>query len=284
MAKKKVEQRELSEEERRQEAWKQHAARGREERNVPLPTESRRLSPGDELELGNLEDVVVLETSEDGRFALLSYTRTDNNYGKPIVTKNNYGVWAWIECFKKSETVDTEFRRKKSLAPAFMNSDVRSLLSTVFYRGVIDNPDYQREYVWSQEDKEALIESVFKERNLGTFLFVEHPYEKYEGRLEILDGKQRLGALADFYESKFPYKGRYFHELDRMDKHAFMGTMVQFAHLNGSRMTKAELLQVFLDVNHRGVPQTNEHIKKVERMLEDELAKESVAVRKAAKP
>lgn len=55
---------------------------------------------------------------------------------------------------------------------------------------------YQRDYVWSQEDKESLIDSIFNHIEIGKFVLV---FKGYEGDMyEVLDGKQRLSALQEF--------------------------------------------------------------------------------------
>ena len=69
-----------------------------------------------------------------------------------------------------------------------------------YHRGLIDNPDYQRGYVWTLEDKQKLIQSIFNRADIGKFVFIEDEnYREY--RLEVIDGKQRLRAILDYYEA-----------------------------------------------------------------------------------
>jgi uncharacterized protein with ParB-like and HNH nuclease domain len=66
--------------------------------------------------------------------------------------------------------------------------------------------------VWELEDKVALIDSIFNNVDIGKFAFIHLNYgEKYT--YEILDGKQRMRAILDYYENRFQYKGKYFNEL-----------------------------------------------------------------------
>lgn len=239
---------------------------------IPPVVPSRMLCVGDQVGVGNLEDCVVAGVSSDGRFVVIDHTRVDTNYGRPIRHEHRLGIWSWLSATRLSDVGATSFARKERLRPSYMNSDISAMISIVLHRGIVDNPDYQRDYVWTLEDKERLIDSVFQERSVGSFLYVNYPHEKYQGKLEVLDGKQRLNTLVEFYSSVFPFKGKYYHELSGHDKGSFLNASVQFAELDGKRMTRANLLQVFLDVNCAGVPQTTEHLAHVQGLLDKELA------------
>lgn len=260
-------------EERVADAWK----RGRPSRSleyIPPVTPGRELKIGMAVEIGNLQDCVVADMSEDGRFVVIDYTRVDNNYGRPIRYEHQLDVWSWLECLPLEGIEETHFARKKHLRPAYLNGDIGGLIHKVMFSGVVDNPDYQREYVWTTEDKVKLIDSVFNERSIGSFLFVEYPFAKYKGAYEVLDGKQRINALIEFYSGKFPYQGKYYHQLSRQDRGRFMGLHIQHAELDGVRMSRSDMLELFLDVNTAGVPQSEEHIAKVKALLNEARAAE----------
>lgn len=162
---------------------------------------------------------------------------------------------------------------------------MESLLNIVHSRGIVDNPDYHRGYVWTLDDKVALIDSVMNDRAIGSFIFIEYPLSVYDGRLEVMDGKQRLNAITEFYCSHFPYKGKYYHQMSNFDRDKFDSTLLQHAQLDDVKLTTADKLQIFLDVNCAGVPQTAEHLKFVKAKLEAEKQKESeVKVVKKSSP
>jgi uncharacterized protein with ParB-like and HNH nuclease domain len=68
------------------------------------------------------------------------------------------------------------------------------------------NPDYQRDLVWSLEDKVNLIDSIYNDIEIGRFAFIKTDYSKNNFDFdkdfywEILDGKQRISAIIDFFE------------------------------------------------------------------------------------
>ena len=69
------------------------------------------------------------------------------------------------------------------------------------------NPEYQRDYVWSEEDKVDLIDSIMHHRDIGKFVFVENPFDHSKERggdsYEVLDGKQRINAIIGFINGEF---------------------------------------------------------------------------------
>lgn len=62
-------------------------------------------------------------------------------------------------------------------------------------------PDYQREHTWDEKRKSKFIESVLIGLPIP-FLFLAEADEE-EGRLEIVDGSQRIRTLAEFTSGKF---------------------------------------------------------------------------------
>ncbi|WP_198956122.1 DUF262 domain-containing protein [Archangium sp. Cb G35] len=73
------------------------------------------------------------------------------------------------------------------------------------------DPEYQRRHRWSDERKSRLIESFLMNVPVPPVFL----YERDLARFEVMDGRQRLTALSDFYSDKFPLKGlQYWSDLD----------------------------------------------------------------------
>lgn len=66
---------------------------------------------------------------------------------------------------------------------------------------VIYVPDYQREYVWSKERKAKFIESILIGVPIPYFFFAD-----VDGRMEIVDGSQRIRTLNEFVNGKLKIK------------------------------------------------------------------------------
>ena len=70
------------------------------------------------------------------------------------------------------------------------------------------NRRYQRKLVWTQEEKQRLIESILKKYPIPAILISER---EQSGAYEIIDGLQRLHAIVSFIETSFPtLEGKYF--------------------------------------------------------------------------
>lgn len=73
------------------------------------------------------------------------------------------------------------------------------------------DPEYQRRHRWSVERKSRLIESFLMNVPVPPVFL----YERDLARFEVMDGRQRLTALSDFYEDKFSLAGlQYWSDLD----------------------------------------------------------------------
>lgn len=71
-------------------------------------------------------------------------------------------------------------------------------------RGLIClDPDFQRNFVWKSKQKSELIESVI----MGIPLPLIYLAETMEGKLVIVDGRQRLTTFFDYMDNKFTING-----------------------------------------------------------------------------
>jgi len=61
------------------------------------------------------------------------------------------------------------------------------------------NTEYQRSEVWKRPKKQLLIDSLLKDYDIGSIIL-----RQKGDKWEILDGQQRLKAIFDFTDSKFP--------------------------------------------------------------------------------
>lgn len=73
------------------------------------------------------------------------------------------------------------------------------------------DPEYQRRHRWSVERKSRLIESFLMNVPVPPVFL----YERDLARYEVMDGRQRLTALSEFYADKFALEGlQYWSDLD----------------------------------------------------------------------
>ena len=72
-------------------------------------------------------------------------------------------------------------------------------------------PDFQRRRRWDRSKQSRLIESFIMNIPIPPIFLYEYEFSKYEG----MDGLQRLTAIKEFYDDKFPLEGlEYWKELN----------------------------------------------------------------------
>ena len=238
---------------------------------IPEPTYF--FSKGDKVSIGNLRDAVVIDVLEGGKLYLIEYsvykTSTEWIDGKSvkveklIETNRHYEDWLSIRPFA---TAGESLICNEDIHLDFSNRTIESLFGMFYFFGTDMNPDYQRDYCWTEEDKVALIDSIFHNVDIGKFVFVHHDYGA-EYLYEILDGKQRIRAILDFYENRFPYKGKYYNDLCSKDRHWFKTKNLSVAEVYNT--DKENILKYFLLLNTSGKTMSNSCLDKVKNMLKE---------------
>jgi hypothetical protein len=266
--------RELSEEEKLEAAYTSFMSTECLNHRNPCPVPpGRQVQVGDELEIGLLRDVKAVELRDDGQVVIYSFRDVNHNYGNPQDLGIKYRAAHWTEVLIRKHIRDDTLTLNSRMFNAYRSSTLDTVINKML-RGVDDAPDYQRGYAWSAKDKELYLDSVFAGRELGRFIFIRRGYPY---RDQILDGKQRLTCLYEFVTSQLAYNGVYWHQLSPRDRDRIENRSVQFAELHQDEFTRVDFLQIFLEVNAAGVPQTEEHLARVRAMLEEERAKGSTS-------
>lgn len=225
-----------------------------------------RFEVGDKVRVGALIDCVVDEVREDGFLYGIACKRRDR--------KNLCDDYIWTPWYNVRPIIppsEQVFTNEKAEKLWFLNTTVESLISRALHAGVDFEPEYQRGRVWSEEDQAMLLASVFMKADIGKFVFRVREIEKVvvdDISYEIVDGKQRLLTLLDFYLNRFPYKGVYFNELNPIDRRTFLDCGVAIAELQ--ECSRTTVLEVFLRLNRGGRPVSEEIIKKAQKMLDEE--------------
>ena len=239
------------------------------ERKIPyLNMPSYFFDVGDKVSYGVLKESTVEEVLYDGKIYVLKCIATDNNYGNPY-DYEIYRIAAWMEVRHICNNADTIFAENQDVRLNFNNSTIDSLMHYHYNFGIDFNPDYQRGYVWNEADKELLLDSIFKNIDIGKFVLIHLSDSEWMERgfgYEILDGKQRLTALIEFYENKLSYKGKYYNDLSRKDKRAFNEHQIAVAEVRET--DKKTVLKYFLMLNRTGKSMDESHLTEVEKMLD----------------
>lgn len=143
------------------------------------------------------------------------------------------------------------------------------------------NPQYQRDLVWTLNQKQEYITSLLKSRAEVKPVFTLEYENGGNGIYEVVDGKQRLNAIFEFIEDKFSIplkevqkkgteKELKFSELSAKDVSKILNFNVEqtvFICFEG-KIPLSFKIELFLEINEKGTRISTEHIKKVKRMIQ----------------
>jgi hypothetical protein len=274
MSRKKIVPRLLTREERIQEELKRalsmfiSGVRSPGYAGVPFPPDALKFKVGErDIQIGMLKNTEVVFVTEDYRFLVIEH----DHFERDKDVSRHFWAGPWYDVRRTAQEKPTTFATKKEDRISYHNTTLRGLLRHAMAGHVDWAPSYQRDYVWTDADKERLLDSIFNKKDIGKFVTLNYKWPRTD--IEILDGKQRLSTLSDFFLNKFKYRGYYYYELSCRDQYNLEEYMVQHADVPADKLTEADKLQMFLEVNAAGVPQTEEHITTIKARYE-ELTKE----------
>ena len=228
-----------------------------------MPEPTYKYNIGDSVKIGSLKDCIIEQIIDNGKFYVINYTEIDNNYGNPIEIKNCKMVEPWFNLRKYNDNCNS-FIENNDINIYYSNRTIDGLLTTAYHFGLDLSPDYQRGNVWELSDKVALIDSIFRNIDIGKFTFIKNSILE---PIEVLDGKQRITAILEFYEDRFEYKGCKFSDLSRKDQRHFTSYNISWGESEG--LTKEQKLRYFIKLNTTGKPIDKKHIEHVKEMLNE---------------
>ena len=241
-----------------------------QESYIPEPTVIFKV--GDRVQYGHIDKSIIKEIVDGGKIYLLAEEGEHNHYGKMIpFTWQIYVSWLNLTTYRTNEenAKIIKFTEDEDIQLNYSQRDVAGLFNIAYHAGLDFSPPYQRDFCWTLADKVKLIDSIFKHIDIGKFAFIQRDYGFNGPLYEILDGKQRMRALMDFYENQFAYKGIYYKDLCNRDEHTFTDCPVSVGIAGDYKMTEEFKLKYFLKLNVSGVPQSEEHLAKVQKMLNE---------------
>jgi len=256
---------------------------------IPTPTRSFELE--ETVRLGGLADIQVKEILHDGKAYRLEYTRSDRaeRTREKVYKRMTMLVW-WFDV-KKMDFADSD--ADDLFAPRLpgnvSTTPIESLISMMAHNGLVCDPRYQRGYVWSLEDQESLIDSMFNHVNIGSLVFSRHAgyhhdnsdetvkYINFDGddiefprsrdyTVAVIDGQQRATTIWRFVTNQFSYRGRFWKDLSIRDQIDFKRLSISTRTFDEEDVPYETVLRMFLKVN-KGVPQDQKHLEAVAAQL-----------------
>ncbi|MGL4997452.1 MAG: DUF262 domain-containing protein, partial [Cetobacterium sp.] len=151
-----------------------------------------------------------------------------------------------------------------------MSGTVKYMYEDVKNGRINMSPFYQRDFVWTLEQKQNYIVALYNEKariNITTIVDIHSTSDCY---VEVLDGKQRLSTIFDFIDNKFALKcGTYFRDLYIKDMRYLLNLNFQYSRIEQvfatSKLTDSDKIELFLEINELGTKMSDEHIKQIKR-------------------
>jgi hypothetical protein len=123
------------------------------------------------------------------------------------------------------------------------------------YGGKLDiRPPYQREFIYKDKQRDAVIETVTKDFPLNVMYWAV----REDGTYEVIDGQQRTISLCQYVEGEFSINGLAFHNLQSDEKRQILDYKLMVYLCSG---TDSEKLAWFRIINIAGEKLTNQELR-----------------------
>lgn len=153
-----------------------------------------------------------------------------------------------------------------------MMMSVRSMYNYEYLAGnMLFNEVYHRGRVWTSEQQEDYILSLFKGKAEITPVLIEEYDNEGKRKVEVLDGKQRLLTIFDFIENKLPVKGLFFNDLCEKDRKYLLGFSIRYTRITDAHsldpVSNRFKLEMYMRLNALGVKRPNVELLEIYRLL-----------------
>ena len=139
----------------------------------------------------------------------------------------------------------------KDLVDGYINSEEEGVIG---YNGLLNiRPKYQREFVYNDKQREAVIDTIIK----GFPLNVMYWCQNEDGTFELLDGQQRTVSICEYVKGTFSYGGNYFFNLTTPDKEQILNYKLMIYICEGNDKEK---LEWFRTINIAGEKLTDQEL------------------------
>lgn len=123
------------------------------------------------------------------------------------------------------------------------------------YNGKLNiRPKYQREFVYKEKQRDAVVDTVIKNFPLNVMYWVKTDEDSFE----VLDGQQRTLSICQYINGDFSYNQLYFHNLTKDKQNKILDYKLMIYVCEGS---DSEKLDWFKTINIAGEKLTNQELR-----------------------
>ena len=140
----------------------------------------------------------------------------------------------------------------KDIFNGFVDSEEEGVVG---YDGKLNiRPKYQREFVYNDKQRDAVIETIMKGFPLNVMYWVDNGNDTYE----VLDGQQRTLSFCQYINGDFSLNEKYFHSLTQTEKDKILNYKCMIYFCSGNDLEK---LEWFKTINIAGVKLTDQELR-----------------------
>jgi len=140
----------------------------------------------------------------------------------------------------------------RDLVNGYVNNDEEGVVG---YSGRLNiRPKYQREFIYKDKQRNAVIETIRQDFPLNTMYWVQNQ----DGTFELLDGQQRTVSICDYVNGGFSLDFQYFHNLTIDEQEQILNYELMIYVCEG---TDKEKLDWFKVINIAGEKLTNQELR-----------------------
>ena len=115
-------------------------------------------------------------------------------------------------------------------------------------------PKYQREFVYKDKQRDAVIETIRKSFPLNVMYWVKNK----DGTFEVMDGQQRTISFCEYVAGKFSLNFQYFHNLEENEKEQILNYKLMIYFCEGEDKEKLDWFEI---INIAGEKLTDQELK-----------------------
>lgn len=159
----------------------------------------------------------------------------------------------------------TEIKIKELIAGYTRDEESSQVIAYADSSGVARlniRPKYQREFVYKEAQRNAVIDTILKGFPLNIMYWVKNVDSSAECEYEVLDGQQRTMSICEYVKGSFSIqwndKSQYFHTLSKDLQEKFLDYKLDVYVCQGS---DSEKLEWFKTINIAGETLTNQELR-----------------------
>lgn len=168
-------------------------------------------------------------------------------------TKRNENLDVSIFKIDKKDTITNHITKD------VITSEVQFLIKYISENQLDLNPPYQRDYVWTTEQKQSFIKALVQGKTTIKPTYLYNNCSVNEPMYEVLDGKQRINAVLSYLKNEFDINGLYYRELSVFDARKFLKIPVEYTRIKYYHPEKGHMtmplenkIELFLQINEYG--------------------------------